>query len=100
MQSQFKHLKFKTDKELQKWLLKNSYRAIYLQSLGQDMEKIQIHKSGEILDTDFHSKLYVGKFINVDALRVDVPLQIWNDDESNWTIYSRLIPEEIIHDSI
>jgi hypothetical protein len=94
---QFKDLKFSSKKLLTAWIQKVGYAAIYLKSFGQDMQKIYVHKSGEILNTDFNQEIYIGKFINMEKLAFDRCLEIWNNDTECYETYGKLIPEEIIY---
>ncbi len=94
---QFNELRFKTDKQMDNWLASVTHAAIYLVSFGQDMQKIWVHKTGEILHTDFNQDIYIGKFINIEKLAHDRALEIWNDDTECYETYSKLIPEEIIY---
>ncbi len=66
-QSQFKELTFANEKEFNEWLEKNQSIVIDLEG-RQDMSRIHVHAYGEILHTDFHSKLYAGRFIGIDNL--------------------------------
>lgn len=95
MEAKFKHLKFNSYKELDKWLKENTFKVITLKDYGQDMQKIWVHESGEILNCDFHGSIYNGKFINMKKLVVGNHLNIWNDEKNRYVIYSKLFVEEL-----
>lgn len=94
---QFKELKFKSDKQLDEFLSTKTFAALYLTGKGFDLQKIWVHKSGEILNTDFNGDIYIGKFINIDKLKLDVPLEIFDNVKQCFVEYSNLIPEDIIY---
>ncbi len=95
--SQFKEVRFKTDKQMDNWLASVTHAAIYLESFGQDMQKIWVHKTGEILHTDFNQEMYIGRFINIEKLAHDRALEIWDNETETYETYGKLIPEEIIY---
>lgn len=96
MKSQFKSLRFKTVGDLSEWLRKNTYKVIHLEDKGQDMQKIWVHKTGEILDSDFHSSIYCGKFIDVKRLNTGKPLFICDDGGDEFNQFDGLIVEKIV----
>lgn len=66
---QFKELTFKSQKEFDKWLSEKAKCQIDLVDFGQDMQRIYVHESGEILHCDFQESIYNGKFVdNIDKL--------------------------------
>ncbi len=76
MKPKFKDLKFTSEKELEKWVALNKFKVIDLKDIGQDMLQIIIHKSGEIINCNFHSGIYNGKFVHIDSLKVGEPLML------------------------
>ena len=92
---QFKEKRFNSDEELNQWLDEISKYEITLRDFGQDMLKLWVHESGEILYSMFFSIIYFGKFLNTDALKEGEPIEIWEDDEQKYIKYQRLIAEEI-----
>ena len=91
LKPQFKEKTFKTTEGFNNWLDKNTYVIISLKDLGQDMQRIYVHKTGEILYCDFNSSIYAGNFIPLDKLVVGQPLYIINGEEHK--IYNGLIVE-------
>ena len=95
MKAKFKDLIFNSYKELNKWLKENTFKVITLKDYGQDMQKIWVHESGEILYCDFHGSIYIGKFIDMKKLVVGNHLNIWDDEKNRYIIYSKLFVEEL-----
>lgn len=95
MEAKFKDLKFNSYKELDKWLKENTFKIIILKDYGQDMQKIWVHESGEILNSDFHGTIYIGKFIDIKKLVVGNHLNIWDDEKNRYVIYSKLFVEKL-----
>ena len=95
MEPQFKELKFKSLTELNDWLRKLTSKLIRLEDNGQDMQMIWVHQSGEILNCDYNSRFYLGKFIDMNALKKGNPLRIWNKKNQDYKNYNRLIIRKI-----
>jgi len=95
MKAKFKDLIFNSYKELNKWLKENTFKVITLKDYGQDIQKIWVHESGEILNCDFYGSIYIGKFIDMKKLVVGNHLNIWDDEKNRYVIYSKLFVEEL-----
>lgn len=93
--SQFNHLTFSTHAEFSEWLSKHKHQTILLEDKGQDIQKIIIHETGEILDCDFCSGLYNGKFVNLEKIKAGEPIELWNDTKSDWDIMGGLVTEHV-----
>lgn len=61
--SEYKDMKFNSYGELDTWLNKTASYIINLLDNGQDLQKIWVHESGEILNTDFQGSVWIGSFI-------------------------------------
>lgn len=96
MEAKFNKRVFSTKKKFKNWLQKMTMHRIDLVDLGQDMQTMWVHKSGEILHTDFQSSIYTGKFINMDNLAVRDPLEISNDELEVYMKYNGLVVSKII----
>ncbi len=94
---QFNTITFVNNTQLALWVNKMADAAIHLKDFGQDMQVIYVHKSGEILNTDFNQDIYIGKFVNMEKLVVNRCLEIWNNETECYDTYAKLIPEEIIY---
>jgi hypothetical protein len=94
-QPKFKDLTFKNYEELNKWLTETSFKKIHLKDFGQDMLTMWVHKSGEILHCDFHSRIYSGKFIDMTKLAVGNNLNIWDNEKKRYAAYGRLLVEAL-----
>lgn len=93
-QPQFKDLpKFKSKIALDKWLKENTYKKIHLKEMGFDLMTIYVHQSGEILQTDAHGSIYIGKFINMANLNTSAKIEIW--DGEKFERYGKLIIEKL-----
>ena len=53
-----------------------NFKQLILANLGQDVRKIWVAESGEILHCDIQAKLYNGKFVNMVELSEFCPLEI------------------------
>lgn len=95
--SKFRNKRFKSEEEFQVWLASELFKTIILQDKGQDMQNVDIHKSGEILNCDFQAGIYNGKFVNLAKLAVGEPLQIWNNvnGDGKWDVMGNLVIEEL-----
>lgn len=92
--AQFKNKTFSTNAAFLTWLGNNTSKKIALLDLGQDMQRIHIHESGEILHCDFQSSIYNGKFVNIDNIKIGQTLEIYEDGKG-FIPYGRLIIDEI-----
>ena len=72
----FKDLKFESHKDLEKWLKSNSKFILELQDKGQDLLKIWVHKTGEILDCNANQNLYLGEFVDLEKLEKGKPIVV------------------------
>lgn len=95
MEAKFKDLKFKSEFEMYEWLKSVTYKVIYLEDKGQDMQRIWVHETGEIINCDFHSSIYCGKFIDMKKLVIGNPINIWDEEKNKYKNYGGLIIEAI-----
>lgn len=95
MKANFKTLTFKSQEELDLWLKENTSYILFLVDNGQDMQTIWVHHTGEILQTDFSSSIYVGRFVDVNRIKAGKPLFIKGEDETVFTEYGRLVVESV-----
>lgn len=93
--SKYKELIFRSEAGLNRWLLKMTHQIVDFKDLGQDMSRMWIHETGEILHCDFHSKLYSGRFIEREKVEVGKPINIWDNENSRYDTYQNLVVEEI-----
>lgn len=95
MEAKFKDVTFNSREELGQWLKKLTHKIIDLKDNGQDMQRIWVHESGEILYSDFHSSIYCGKFIDMKKLVVGNHLNIWDEGKNRYRIYTGLFVEAL-----
>lgn len=95
MEAKFKDLRFNSEAEFNEWLKEVTHTIIDLEDNGQDMQRIWLHESGEILNCDFHQSFYIGKFVDMQALKIGNPLKVLNKETSQYEVYRRLIIEAI-----
>lgn len=88
--AQFRELTFPSETELDQWLKETTFKTIYFEDLGQDLQRMWVHKSGEILHCDYHSRIYSGKFVDLEALIIGKPLKIWDNDNQRFDTYHKL----------
>ena len=95
MEAKFKDLTFISEGQMLEWLETETNKVIELKDLGQDMQRIWVHESGEILNSDFHSSIYCGKFIDMEKLEIGNNLHIWDEENQFFEKYGRLIIEAV-----
>lgn len=95
MEAKFKDLRFNSEAEFNEWLKEVTHTIIDLEDNGQDMQRIWLHESGEILNCDFHQSIYSGKFVDMQTLAVGNPLKIWNEETKQYEVYHRLVIETV-----
>lgn len=93
MQPKYATLKFSSIKAFEKWLGQTTKKVITLQDKGQDLQSIYIDSEGEIIHTDFQSKMYIGRFIELASLKIGEPLQISVNE--SYVPYNGLVVSEI-----
>ena len=84
MNSQFKEITFKSEAEFNEWLEKTTYKKIFFKDKGQDLMKIWIAESGEILHANLQSSIWNGRFVNMENLEKGSFIQFWNG--AGWDI--------------
>lgn len=92
---QFKDLKFESIVAFNAWLKDKKHKTIVLFDQGQDLTKMYIHESGEILHCNYHASIYNGKFLNKHMMRVGDPIAIWDEEKQIYELMGRLIIEKI-----
>jgi len=81
MKAKYKNIKFNTEKSLNEFLSCFVKYIVHLEDKHQDLLTFWVHSSGEILNSNAHSSIYIGRFIDVTVMEVDMPLRISNTDE-------------------
>lgn len=92
---QFKHLTFKRKSERDSWIKKNTFFKLVLKDLGQDLQFMYVHETGEILQCDFQSEIYAGKFIDTTKIIPGRCLNIYDAEKSEFAFYSRLVIDSV-----
>lgn len=96
--AQFKDVTFASTKAFNSWLKTNTSQILTLKDFGQDLQRIWIHETGEILYCDFQAAIYNGKFVNLETLKAGTPIEIWdvfNDGTKKFIEMKRLILEDV-----
>ena len=86
MQSQFKEITFKSETEFNEWLEKTTQKKIFLKDKGQDLMKLWVSESGEILHANMQSSIWNGRFVNMETLAKNTNLCLWNNQTSEWDV--------------
>ena len=94
MKPQFKDLQFKSMLEFNKWLNKTHTKIINLKDKGQDLQRLWISESGEILHANMQAFVYNGRFVNIEKLVKNTNLTLWNG--SSWDVSNLEIEKVII----
>lgn len=92
-QPQFKDLTFNSKKEFNSWLIANNEYVIDFDDLGQDLLRIWVHATGEILDANLQQSIWNGLFVNVEKLNEYEPIEMWMDEQ--WTVMGKLVIDQI-----
>jgi hypothetical protein len=79
LKPKYKELRFDSEASFKKWLDKTTSKTLRFQDMGQDLQRMHIAESGEILHCDFHANIYNGKFVNTEKLDWFVPVEILNN---------------------
>jgi hypothetical protein len=95
MKAQFKDQKFGTDRAFRVWLEHHWYYMITFYDHKQDLSVMWIHKSGEILHSDFSQAVYAGKFVDTNLIKRDQPLRIFNPNTLQYDTYKGLVIEAV-----
>lgn len=91
----YKNIVFQTEAEYKKWLNTIDHYIVTLKDLGQDLQFMIVHFSGEIINCDFNDLIYIGKFVDVQKMEVNKPLQIYDQSINKFKTYCGLIVEKI-----
>lgn len=83
---QFKELKFKTNPAFEEWLKKTTAKKVFFKDNGQDLLKIWVHESGEILHCNLQGVVWNGMFVNLDALAEGSKAQFWYSEYKEWVV--------------
>lgn len=86
MQSQFKEITFKSETEFNEWLEKTTHKKIFLKDKGQDLMKLWVSESGEILHANMQSSIWNDQFVNMERLAKNTNLCLWNNKTSEWDV--------------
>ncbi len=86
MESQFKEITFKSETEFNEWLEKTTHKKIFLKDKGQDLMKLWVSESGEILHANMQSSIWNGRFVNMETLAKNTNLCLWNNQTSEWDV--------------
>lgn len=84
--SQYKDITFNSLPEFNDWLEKTAFKTIYLENKGQDITKVFVVESGEIIHTNFQARFWNGRFVNMETLARNTNLCVWNDQTKEWVI--------------
>lgn len=90
----FKDIKgFDTEEAFNEWLKKTASIIICFAWGGQDLTKIWVASSGEILHADMQVSVWNGAFVDLKSLTVGFPIQMYN--YGKWQEMGRLTVETI-----
>ncbi len=101
--AEFKDIKFdgktwdECNRQLKKWLSETAHKKIHFSDPTIDMQTMWVAKSGEILHTDFQTTIFIGAFVNLDALEEFIQIEFYKEGSNNgeWKRLMGLIPESI-----
>lgn len=93
---QFKDLQFSGPEQLKKWLTENTRYTIEFEDKGQDLQLMWIHETGEILECDFHAKMFVGHFVNIKKVKIGAGLRIFNTETKLGERFNGLVVKHLL----
>lgn len=85
-ESKYKDLKFESEQAFEGWLSEMSYKTVYFRDKGQDLLKIWIAESGEILHANLQASIWNGRFVNMETLAKNTNLCLWNNEKKEWDV--------------
>lgn len=96
--AKYKHLVFKTEKELRDFLIDHTSFKIIFEDRGQDLTCMYVDREGEILACDHWvgQTLYNGRFVNLNELHQYKILYMLSADGRKWELMGELRIEEVI----
>jgi len=92
MRPQYKSKTFTTKAAFEKWLSNLTHIKVAFKDLGGDLSVMWIHKTGEILNCDFHSFIYNGKFVEL-PVELEKPIKIYFGKKEGYKTMGGLIIE-------
>lgn len=93
--SEFKDLRFESQAEFDKWLMKKTHKKILLVDYGQDIRKMNIAKTGEIIYCDFLANIYKGRFVNLWNLNFGNAIELWDNEDQVYDTYPLMVIETV-----
>ena len=94
--AQYKNLKFDTPEDFDHWLQATYHCTVEFQDMGQDLLKIWLAESGEIIHANLQASIWNGCFANMTLLTEFTPISLQEGDE--WVRYDSLVIEKITHE--
>ena len=92
---QYKNLNFDTPEDFDQWLQATYHCTVEFQDMGQDLLKIWLAESGEILHANLQASIWNGCFANMTLLTEFTPINLQVGDE--WVRYNGLVIEKITY---
>lgn len=86
MEAKFKKLTFNSEKEFNEWLDKTTFVKVFLNQKGQDLTKLWLADSGEVLHANMQAKIWNGKFVNMKTLKQNTNLCFFNENTNEWDV--------------
>lgn len=83
-ESKYINLTFNKKAEFDKWLKETSYKTIWFKDNGQDLLKIWVAESGEILHANTQARIWNGKFIDMENISEGKNIRFWNKELQEW----------------
>ena len=95
---QYKNLTFETPEGFDQWLQATCYCTVEFQDMGQDLLKIWLAESGEILHANLQAGIWNGRFANMTVLTEFTPITL--QKVNGWVRYNALVIEKITYEGI
>lgn len=91
LKPKYTHLNFDTKDGLEAWLKTVRHKVITFEDHGQDLRTIVVDKEGEIVICDLQSKIWCGRYINMDELTVGENIQMQDKIGGHWNTMKFII---------
>ena len=93
--AQYQNLQFDDREAFNGWLDETTHCTVEFQDMGQDLIKIWVAQSGEILHANLQASIWNGRFVNMESLTDFAPIYLQKKDD--WIRMEGLIAEKITY---
>ena len=88
-------LKFSNEDSFMKFLSHAAKQVLHFKDRGQDIQKMWIAESGEIIHTALPQKRMIGLFVKRQTLHINRPILVWDSKEKAMITFHNLLLDKI-----